>query len=101
MLLMEIFLIREYNEDELKRRNEVKKVDVYTQPNCPPCQIIKEFLKHNHVAFTEYDVKKDTAALNRLINNYDSYSTPTVVVDEEVVAGFQIEKLQQLLGLEE
>jgi glutaredoxin-like YruB-family protein len=79
----------------------MKKVDVYTQPDCPPCQIIKEFLKHNYITFTEYDVKKDAAARNRLLYDYDSYSTPTVVVDGEVVAGFQIEKLQQLLELEQ
>lgn len=78
----------------------MKKIEVYTQPDCPPCIIVKEFLKHNNVAYEEFDVKKDTAARNRLLYDYDSYSTPTVVIDGEVVAGFQIEKLQQLLNIE-
>lgn len=77
----------------------MKLVEVYTQPECPPCQIVKEFLKHNDIAFEEYDIKKDTAARNRLLHEYDSFSTPTVVVDGEVVAGFQIEKLEELLNL--
>ncbi|HDR4420127.1 TPA: glutaredoxin family protein [Bacillus cereus] len=78
----------------------MKKIEVYTQPDCPPCVIVKEFLKHNNVVYEEFDVKKDATARNRLLNDYDSYSTPTVVIDGEVVAGFQIEKLQQLLNIE-
>jgi glutaredoxin 3 len=77
-----------------------KKVEVYTQPDCPPCKIVKEFLHHYNVPFEEYDVKKDAAARNRLMNDYDSYSTPTVVVDGHVVAGFNIEELQKLLGIQ-
>lgn len=78
----------------------MKKIEVYTQPDCPPCTIVKEFLKHNNVVYEEFDIKKDAAARNRLLYDYESYSTPTVVIDEEVVAGFQIEKLKQLLGIE-
>ena len=93
-----IFILEEYNKNS-KRRNCNEKIEVYTQPDCPPCVIVKEFLKHNNVVYEEFDVK-DAAARNRLLYDYDSYSTPTVVIDGEVVAGFQIEKLQQLLNIE-
>ncbi|YAR63215.1 glutaredoxin domain-containing protein [Bacillus cytotoxicus] len=79
----------------------MKKVEVYTQTDCPPCAIVKEFLKHNNITFEEFNIKKDAIARDRLLYDYDSYSTPTVVVDGEVVAGFQIEKLQQLLNIEQ
>lgn len=58
---------------------------------------MKEFLKHNNVVYEEFDVKKDAAARNRLLYDYDSYSTPTVVIDGEVVAGFQIENYNNFL----
>ena len=96
--IIAVFILEEYNKNR-KRRNYNEKIEVYTQPDCPPCVIVKEFLKHNNVAYEEFDVK-DAAARNRLLNDYDSYSTPTVVIDGEVVAGFQIEKLQQLLNIE-
>ncbi len=38
----------------------MKKIEVYTQPDCPPCVIVKEFLKHNNVVYEEFDVKKRT-----------------------------------------
>ncbi|MFD3447961.1 glutaredoxin domain-containing protein [Microbacteriaceae bacterium 4G12] len=78
----------------------MKTVTVYTQPDCPPCKIVKQFLQHYDIPFAEYDIKKDSAARDRLVYDYHSYSTPTVVIDGEVVTGFNIEKLQQLLGLE-
>jgi glutaredoxin 3 len=76
-----------------------KKVTVYTQPDCPPCKVVKEFLRHHQIEFEEFDVSKDKAARNRLINVYHSYSTPTVVVDDEVVAGFDLKRLETILGL--
>jgi glutaredoxin-like YruB-family protein len=76
-----------------------KRVTVYTQPDCPPCKIVKEFLRHHQIEFTEFDVSKDKAARNRLINDYQSYSTPTVVVDDQVISGFDLPALEQLLGL--
>ena len=57
---------------------------------------MKEFLKHNNVVYEEFDVK-DAAARNRLLYDYDSYSTPAVVIDGEVVAGFQIENYNNFL----
>ena len=59
---------------------------------------MKEFLKHNNVVYEEFDVK--SRCTQSSLYDYDSYSTPTVVIDGEVVAGFQIEKLQQLLNIE-
>jgi glutaredoxin 3 len=79
----------------------IMKVELYTQPECPPCTIVKQFLHHHGVSYEEYDVKKDNVARNRMVNEYDSFSTPTVVVDGTAVAGFNIEKLQQLLDITE
>ncbi|MBA2870617.1 glutaredoxin-like YruB-family protein [Anoxybacillus calidus] len=76
-----------------------KKVTVYTQPDCPPCKVVKEFLRHHQIDFEEFDVSKDKAARNRLINVYRSYSTPTIVVGDEVVTGFDLPALEKILGL--
>ncbi|TLS37534.1 glutaredoxin domain-containing protein [Pseudalkalibacillus caeni] len=76
-----------------------KKVIVYTQPSCPPCQIVKEFLTHHNVNFTSYNVKEDKNALNEMVKNYNSMSTPTIVIGEEVVTGFNQEQLEKLLNL--
>ena len=62
----------------------------FTQPDCPPCVIVKEFLKHNNVVYEEFDVKRRAAARNRLLYDYDSYSTPTVVLMEKLLLVFKL-----------
>ncbi|AIE59474.1 glutaredoxin family protein [Bacillus methanolicus] len=77
----------------------MKKVTVYSQPDCPPCTVVKAFLQEYKVEYEEKDIKKDKRARDELINKYQSYSTPTVVIGEEIVTGFDLEKLRKLLNL--
>ncbi|MGP6148950.1 glutaredoxin domain-containing protein [Priestia flexa] len=77
----------------------MKNVELYTQPACPPCEIVKLFLKHNNISYKEYDVSKDIAARNRMIEVFQSYSTPTVKVNNDVIKGFDLQTLEKLLDL--
>ena len=74
-------------------------VILYTQPDCPPCKIIKLFFKENKIAFTEKDIRSDSAAMNELTKKYGSYSTPTVIIKDEVIIGFEIDKMIVALSL--
>lgn len=77
----------------------MENVEVYTQPDCPPCKVVKQFLEHHSVSYKEFDVSVDMAARDRMVNEFQSYSTPTVRVGEELVVGFDLSKLQTLLGI--
>ncbi|KOO50565.1 glutaredoxin domain-containing protein [Priestia koreensis] len=77
----------------------MKKVEVYSQPECPPCQVVKQFLTHHQIKFTEFDVSTDKAARERMIHTFQAYSTPTVKVDDDLVIGFNLPKLEELLNL--
>lgn len=79
----------------------MKHVEVYTQPACPPCQVVKEFLKYYQISYVEYDISTDSKARDRMINTFQAYSTPTVKVDEELVIGFDLKALERLLELSE
>ena len=50
------------------------------------------------VQFEDRDVTRDRQALRDLIGKYGSQTTPTFVVDEEVVVGFDTRRLDELLG---
>lgn len=75
----------------------MKKVTLYSQPGCPPCFAAKAFLKARNVAFEYKDVQADPIALGELLA-LNSRSTPTLLVGEEVLIGFDPERLEQLLG---
>ncbi|MBV8114962.1 MAG: NrdH-redoxin [Silvibacterium sp.] len=75
----------------------MKRVLLYSQPGCPPCVAAKLFLKARQVAFEYKDVQADPAALRELVE-LNSQSTPTIVVGDEVMIGFDPERLDALLG---
>lgn len=50
------------------------------------------------VSFEDRDVTRDRQALRDLIGKYGSNTTPTFVVDEQVVVGFDPRRLDELLG---
>lgn len=59
---------------------------------------MKEFLSQKGVPFVERDVVKDPAAFDELAK-LGYLTTPVIVVDGEVVVGFDRRRLEQLLGL--
>ncbi|OXS63433.1 glutaredoxin family protein [Rossellomorea vietnamensis] len=76
----------------------MKEVILYSQPECPPCEVVKMFLKEHQVNYKEINIKNDEQARNYLINQLKSYSTPTVTIDSEVISGFNLEALSAALN---
>jgi glutaredoxin-like YruB-family protein len=74
------------------------RVVIFTQPDCPPCYVMKLFLEEKGVAFEERDITLDPAAGRELTEKYSSHSTPTLVIGEEVMIGFDPERLDEILG---
>lgn len=75
---------------------------IYTQPDCPPCEIAKLFLTEYGFSYELKDIKKDSKARNDLTKKYNSFSTPTFVInDETVITGFEIDKLKEVLKIGE
>jgi glutaredoxin-like YruB-family protein len=74
------------------------KVVIFTQPDCPPCHVVKLFLTERGVAFEERDITLDQSAVQELLEKYRSHSTPTLVIGDEVMIGFDPERLDEILG---
>ncbi|WP_035209821.1 glutaredoxin family protein [Mesobacillus boroniphilus] len=71
---------------------------VYTQNDCPPCQIIKMFLNEFGFSYTEKNIIDDENSMKELTEIYNSFSTPTIVIGEEVITGFDLERLKKGFG---
>lgn len=74
------------------------KVIVFTQQDCPPCGWVKNFLAERGVDFEERSIDSGLAVVRELTQRYGSQSTPTVVIGDEVLIGYDPERLVQLLG---
>ncbi len=60
------------------------------------CGKVKEFLSQNEINFTERNVVADEDALEEL-QKLGYMTTPVTVIDDEVVVGFDRNKLEKLL----
>lgn len=57
-----------------------------------------EFLSQNGVEFTDKDIRSDLDAMQEMVQ-MNSQSTPTTVIDGEVIIGFDKDRISEKLGL--
>ncbi len=76
-----------------------KQVTIYSTPTCHFCGLTKDFLKENNVAFTDYDVAHDLAKRQEMIQKSGQMGVPVIMVGEELIVGFDKEKLAASLGI--
>jgi glutaredoxin-like YruB-family protein len=74
------------------------RIVLFTQPDCPPCQVLKLFLNERGVIYEERDISRDPNAVRELTDHYKSHSTPTLVIGDEVLIGFNPERIDEILG---
>jgi len=77
----------------------MKKVKIYSTPTCTYCQQAKAFFKEEKIDFEEVDVSKDQEAASEMMKLSGSTSVPVIVIDGEVIKGFDREKLEESLGI--
>jgi glutaredoxin 3 len=58
----------------------------------------KEFLSQKGYKFTEYDVTKDRAALDEMVRISGARSVPVITACNEVMVGFERNRLEQMLN---
>ncbi len=58
---------------------------------------MKEYLSQKGIEFVEKDVSRDIQAQQELVMDLQSQSTPTVVIGDEVLIGFQPDQIDAAL----
>jgi len=75
-----------------------KKVVIYTTPTCPWCHRAKDYLSRKGISFTEHNVAEDREAAKEMIDKSKQMGVPVIIVDDEVVVGFNQSTLDGLLA---
>ena len=73
-------------------------VTVYSTKNCPYCRMAKAFLEKQGIPYTSIDVGADAAAAKKMIDLSGQRGVPVITVDDEVIVGFDSERLNELFG---
>jgi len=74
-------------------------VTIYTTPTCHFCHAAKDFFNENKVKFTEYDVARDLAKRQEMVQKSGQMGVPVININDRLVIGFDEEQLRSLLGL--
>lgn len=74
----------------------MKKVIVYTSDTCKYCHLAKDYLNENNIEFEEKNVSSDLDHRKELMKK-GFMGVPVIIVDDEVIQGFDKEKLEALL----
>lgn len=76
----------------------MNEVVVYTTPTCGYCHQVKQYLSQRGLPFTEHDVAADPRAAAEMVHLSGQRGVPVVVIDGQVVVGFDRPQLDQLLA---
>jgi len=76
-----------------------KTVTIYSTPTCHFCQMAKEYLKEKGITYNEYDVAHDLERRQEMIQKSGQMGVPVIFVGDELIIGFDREKLASSLGI--
>jgi glutaredoxin 3 len=75
-------------------------VTIYSTPTCHFCQLAKEFLTEKNIPFTNFNVAEDAAKREEMINLTGQLGVPVIQIGEDIMVGFDREKVAAQLGIE-
>ncbi|MDP6606642.1 MAG: glutaredoxin domain-containing protein [Dehalococcoidia bacterium] len=73
-------------------------VTVYSTPLCIPCEELKRHLTTHGIAFTLVDLLIDEEAAD-MLEEAGIITAPAIAIDGELIEGFDVERVNALLGL--
>lgn len=77
----------------------MKNVTIYSTPTCHFCHAAKELFDENKVVYTDYDVASDMEKRSEMIDMTGQMGVPVIRIGDDVVVGFDEEKVKELLGV--
>ena len=78
----------------------MKKVTIYSTPTCHYCNLAKEYFDANKVKYDSFDVASNMEKRREMMEKSGQLGVPVILVGDEIVVGFDKERLAQLLNIE-
>lgn len=73
-------------------------VKIYTTPTCPYCMRAKAYLDSKGISYENIDVSTDSQGLEEMVKVSGQMGVPVVIIDGQMVLGFDKAKLDELLA---
>lgn len=76
-----------------------KTVTIYSTPTCHFCEMTKNFLKEKGINYTDFNVASDLEKRQEMIQKSGQMGVPVIFVGDEMIIGFDQERLVSSLGI--
>ncbi len=76
-----------------------KEVTIYSTPTCHFCHAAKDFFTEHGVKFSDYNVATDLDKRKEMIAKSGQMGVPVIYVGDELVVGFDENRLRGLLAI--
>lgn len=76
-----------------------KKVIIYSTPTCHFCHMAKDFFKEKGVSYAEFDVARDLAKRQEMIQKSGQMGVPVILIGDDLIIGFDKERIASSLGV--
>jgi glutaredoxin len=70
-------------------------ITLYTQNQCPPCEYIKHYFTERSIKYTEKNISHP--AFRREMIAHDAFSTPLIIINDEVIRTVDIAEIERVL----
>lgn len=75
-------------------------IRVYTTPACVQCETTKRYLSKHNISYEAIDLTKDVEAMEK-IKSWGYQAVPVVETEIDTWSGFRLDKLRQLINVDE
>jgi glutaredoxin 3 len=76
-----------------------KTVEIYSTSACHFCHMAKEWMTAKNVPFVDYNVGENMEKRKEMIEMTGQMGVPVIKIENEVMVGFNPEKMAGLLGV--
>lgn len=73
------------------------KIVIYSTPTCPHCLNAKAYFEAKGLAYVEYDVSQDQARAKEMITKSGQMGVPVIMIDDQMMVGFNQLEIEKLL----
>lgn len=82
-------------ENKQKKYN----IRIFSTPGCPQCGTLKSYLDTQGIKYSDINVAEDTRAQEEMINKSGQMSVPVIEINNQIIVGFDLQKINQILGI--
>jgi len=76
-----------------------KKVEIYSTATCHFCHMAKDWLTEKNIPFEDYNVGDNMARRKEMVEMTGQLGVPVIKIGDEVMVGFNQEKMEELLEI--